>query len=281
MDGNNESSLVDEFLRNPGAVAAEGEATISEEEQLEVEYPLESAIPENDDEAELNALVAAALQQEETPAPHPTDPIGYVSNARNAASRSDAYPFWSSGETASAGIGSLVRHEAADPNSKQSVQTYGIVTSAQGLTSGLDDFAIHVYEKDGRPIPEQVILSNSRRRAVVNYEARVLASSQDVERPVFAGPVYPVTAPDMASLHNQSGPDWPNAEYFLLGFYQDPQGNFGAFAEERARVLGPKQGHAILSGLPGAGKTSLFLTLVIALYGQLRDLEGNDNDNNS
>jgi hypothetical protein len=84
----------------------------------------------------------------------------------------------------------------------------------------------------------------------------------------------------MASLHNQSEAEWPSPGYFLLGFYQDPEGSYGAFAEDRARVLGPKQGHVILSGLPGAGKTSLFLTLVIALYGHLRDLEGDtDNDN--
>lgn len=35
----------------------------------------------------------------------------------------------------------------------------------------------------------------------------------------------------------------------------------------------PRQGHVIFSGLPGAGKTSLFLALVISLYAQLQQME--------
>jgi hypothetical protein len=143
----------------------------------------------------------------------------------------------------------------------------------------------------------------------------MLASEQRAQRPILSGPVYDVTASLMAAVHNRkpiadqvatadaqpvaeqgataetqdsTGPEptvpiavdnmWPEAGYMLLGFYEDRNGNFGAFAEDRTRVLGPRQGHVVLSGLPGAGKTSLFLTLVTSLYAQLRGLaqEGAD-----
>jgi hypothetical protein len=101
-----------------------------------------------------------------------------------------------------------------------------------------------------------------------------------VQRPPLSGPVYAIKAAELTKVHGEDDAEWPGRNHLLLGFYEDGDGGFGAFAEERARVLGPKQGHVIFSGLPGAGKTSLFLTLVISLYAQLRRLEGEDTDEN-
>ncbi len=93
---------------------------------------------------------------------------------------------------------------------------------------------------------------------------------------MLSGPVYPVQVDELASIHKKDCASWLAPEYFLTGFYEDAHGEFGLFAEERSRVLGPKQGHVIFSGQPGAGKTSLFLTLTISLYAQLRSLEKGD-----
>jgi hypothetical protein len=153
------------------------------------------------------------------------------------------------------------------------VDTYGLVIAAHAQTLGLEDFAVHVYEEDARPPLDSIQPAPSRRRPVVNYDARVIASTCPVHRPVHSGPVYAVKAAELAAMHGQTAQDWPGRTHMLLGLYEDGTGDYGVLAEERDRVLGPKQGHVILSGLPGAGKTSLFLTLVISLYAQLQRLE--------
>ncbi|MCQ3976143.1 MAG: hypothetical protein DPW09_22170 [Anaerolineae bacterium] len=259
---------------------ASGEG-IPEEEVLEI-----SAYPEDRDEdfddeleEEIEALVNAARQQLQNPTPQQSDlPLGYVSNARNAGSRSDTFQFWAPAEETSLGIGSLVRQESDNPVTQDKVNTYGILTGTDGLTLGLDDYAVHVYEEDAQPPLDTIIPAPSRRRPIVNYQTKVMASTQKMERPVLSGPVYPLKAAELAQVHGQDEAEWPGIDYFLLGLYQDNEGEFGIFAEERARVLGPKQGHIIFSGEPGAGKTSLFLTLVISLYEQLRQLEDDSND---
>jgi hypothetical protein len=150
------------------------------------------------------------------------------------------------------------------------------VFDTEGNTLGLDDYAIHVYEQDAQPPIDSIQPAPSARRPIVNYHAKVLASTSTVQRPVLSGPVYAVCADELASLHGKSNDTWLDPNYMLTGFYEDIDGDFGIFAEERARVLGPKQGHVILSGLPGAGKTSLFLTLVISLYAHLQQIEDED-----
>jgi hypothetical protein len=156
------------------------------------------------------------------------------------------------------------------------VHTYGIITKTEGQTLGLDDYATHVYEKDAKPPIESIQPAPSERRPVVNYHVKVLASTQSIQKPVLSGPVYAVAADELAEVHRKEKLSWLDPDYILAGFYQDGRGDFGIFAEERSRVLGPKQGHVILSGSPGAGKTSLFLTLVISLYAQLQNMENDD-----
>ncbi|MFL5691028.1 MAG: hypothetical protein ACJ795_04420, partial [Ktedonobacteraceae bacterium] len=200
-------------------------------------------------------------------------PLGYVSNARNSVAQSDSFQFWAPAEEASLGIGGIVRHTSSQPDP---VHTYGIITKTEGQTLGLDDYAIHVYEQDAHPPIDSIQLAPSERRPVVNYHVKVLASTQSMQKPVLSGPVYAVAADELAEVHKKEKTQWLDPSYILTGFYQDTTGDFGIFAEERSRVLGPKQGHVILSGSPGAGKTSLFLTLVISLYAQLQNMENSD-----
>jgi hypothetical protein len=252
--------------------------TISEADTLEVvSYPDDEGDTALDEtKVEIEAMVQAANEQIAAAlAQHAGMPLGYVSNARNAAAQSDTFQFWAPAEATSLGIGSIVRHTASIP---QIVHTYGIVVDTEGSTLGLDDFAIHVYERDAQPPVESILPAPSTRRPIVNYYAKVLASTQGVHRPVLSGPVYAVAADELAGLHRKDNAYWLDPDYFLTGFYEDASGEFGIFAEERSRVLGPKQGHMILSGLPGAGKTSLFLTLIISLYAQLRTMEEKDAD---
>ncbi len=239
-------------------------------------YPEDLGDDEMDrDEEEIAALVLAAQAEREkvlnqSPRSQQTLPIGYVTNARNATSRSDLFLFWAPAEETSLGIGSIVRHTATIP---QHVDTYGIIIDTTGNTLGLDDYAIHVYEQDAQPPLDSILPAPSARRPIVHYQAKVLASTQKAQRPVLSGPVYAVTAAELSAVHRKALNVWLDPHYLLLGFYEDANGAYGLFGEERARVLGPKQGHVIFSGLPGAGKTSLFLTLVICLYAQLRAME--------
>lgn len=229
-------------------------------------------IAEDDEEIAVMVLAAQAEREKITHrqfTSQQTFPIGYVTNARNAASRSDMFQFWATAEETSLGIGSIVRHTATVPHR---VDTYGIIVDTTGSTLGLDDYAIHVYEQDAQPPLDSIIPAPSARRPVVHYQAKVLASTHQVQRPVLSGPVYAVTANELADVHRSVQDRWLDPQYLLLGFYEDASGTFGIFGEERARVLGPKQGHVVFSGLPGAGKTSLFLTMVISLYAQLRNI---------
>src|SRR5260370_10856868 len=142
-----------------------------------------------------------------------------------------------------------------------------------GRALGLDEYGGHVYEQDAlRPL-NSIIPAPSARRPIVHYQAKVLTSTHKAQRPVLSGPIYAVTAAELADVHSKKQDSWLDPLYLLLGFYEDANEEFGIFGEERARVLGPKQGHVIFSGLPGAGKTSLFLTLLISLYVQLRKME--------
>src|SRR5574341_371293 len=261
-------------LPTDGAQASGVEPVVPEAELLEVPfYPEERDEEEDSLDAEVEDLVETARLAAETP-PTPGDhPDGYVSNARNAASRSDEFPFWAPAERTVLGVGSLVRHSASDPALGRSVDTYGLVIAANAQTLGLEDFAVHVYEEDARPPLDSIQPAPNRRRPVVNYDAQVIASTSLVHRPVHSGPVYAVKAVELAAMHGQTAPDWPGRTHMLLRLYEDDAGDYGVLAEERDRVLGPKQGHVILSGLPGAGKTSLFLTLDISLYAQLQRLE--------
>ncbi len=233
-----------------------------------------------EDDEEIAALVLAAQTERERITnqqltSQQTLPIGYVTNARNATSRSDMFQFWAPAEETSLGIGSIVRHTAMV---QQRVDTYGIIVDTTGSTLGLDDYAIHVYEQDAQPPLNSIVPAPSARRPVVHYQAKVLASTNRAQRPVLSGPVYSVIASELADVHRRMQDVWLDPQYLLLGFYEDTSGAFGIFGEERARVLGPKQGHVIFSGLPGAGKTSLFLTLVISLYAQLRNMEEGNPD---
>jgi hypothetical protein len=238
------------------------EPVIPEAELIDVPFYPEERDEEDDNlDAEIENLVEAARLATETPPTSGDDPDGYVSNARNAASRSDEFPFWGPAERTVLGVGSLVRHRATDPALGRPIDTYGLVIAAHAETLGLEDFAIHVYEEDARPPLDSIQPAPSRRRPVVNYGARVIASTCPVHRPVHSGPVYAVKAAELAAMHGQTAQDWPGRTHMLLGLYEDNAGDYGVLAEERDRVLGPKQGHVILSGLPGAGKTSLFLTL--------------------
>ncbi len=248
------------------------------------EYPEDRGDDEvAEDDEEIAAMVLAAQAErdkmtDQRLTSQQTAPIGYVTNARNAASRSDMFQFWAPAEEISLGIGSIVRHTTTIP---QPVETYGIVVDTTGSTLGLEDYAIHVYEQDARPPLDSIIPAPSARRPIVHYQAKVLASTHPALRPVLSGPVYAVTAGELAKVHRKAQGVWLDPQYLLLGFYEDASGTFGIFGEERARVLGPKQGHVIFSGLPGAGKTSLFLTLVISLYAQLRNLKEEDLDGNA
>jgi hypothetical protein len=260
---------------HPNGEDSAGVGTVPESEILEVLfYPEDKDIDEvNEVEADVNSIIEAFEQHREAAAPTSAIPTGYVSNARNAGSGSDAFHLWSPAEDASLGIGSLVRHTANDPQTEKPTNTYAIVVEAEAQTLGLDDYAVHVYEQDARPPLDSIKPAPSRRRPVVNYKGKVISSDRKTQRPVLSGPVYAVKADELGAVHGKA-PDaeWPGAAHILLGFYEDPDGEYGVFAEERARVLGPKQGHAILSGLPGAGKTSLFLTTSITLFSQLRKL---------
>src|SRR2546427_53863 len=100
---------------------------------------------------EVEDLLEAARLAAEPPRAAGDHPAGYVSNARNAASRSDGFPFWGPAERTALGVGSLVRHSAIDPALGRPVDTYGLVIAANAQTLGLEDFAIHVYEEDARP----------------------------------------------------------------------------------------------------------------------------------
>lgn len=273
-----DTSPRDEFRQQLENALADDTTTTLDTDHIEVAF-----YPEDRDEDPLNAveqeiedLVQQARQEQEHATPQPNDPIGYVTNARNAASQSDSLTFWAPAEETSLGIGSLVRHSVANPTgSPAQIDTYAIVTETGALTLGLDDFAIHTYEQDGRPPIASIQPAPSRRRPVVSYTAKVLASSQPTQRPVLSGPIFVVKADELAAVHGKSSeattetPYWPDTASILLGFYEDGTGEFGILAEERARVLGPKQGHAVLSGMPGAGKTSLYLAMIISLYGQL------------
>lgn len=277
--------MLDDLRQRPVETPSSPEGLGLDEIQVD-SYPEEQEDREEAVEEEVEQLVRDTLNATSRPAPPGDAPAGYVSNARNATSSTDRFVFWSPAETADLPIGSLVRHSVKDPRNVQNrIETYGIVTSAESLTLGLDDFAIHVYEQDGQPPLDSIQAAPSQRRPVVKYEAKILASNGDLRRPVLSGPVYAVMAKDLAAVHRKQESDWfdtiapdtqprLNPDLVLLGFYEDQNIGYGILAEERARVLGPKQGHVILSGLPGAGKTSLFLTLVTALYSQLRQLEG-------
>ena len=259
------------------------DGAVPSDEVLEVAaYPEEQDDTTQEDEVndEVEALVQAARVQAQAPSTSGKKPAGYASNARNAMATSDAFRFWSSVDQTGLGIGSLVRHEGTNLLTGKTINTYAIVTEADGSTLGLDDFASHVYESDARPPLKSIEPAPSRRRPVVDYGAKVLASSEQSQRPVLTGPVYELAAGEMAAVHGEGADEgseeteWPTGDRMLLGFYEDSAGEFGAFAEERSRVLGPKQGHVVLSGLPGAGKTSLFLTSVISLYAQARRIDG-------
>ena len=269
--------LLESFRTQSQAAPTDNQEAINDVEVLEVPfYPEDQGDnAANEDEKEIDALVQAAREQMSAPQLQEGAPIGYVSNARNAASYSDTFQFWAPAEEISLGIGSIVRHTSYG---QQTVDTYAIVIDTEGSTLGLDDYAVHVYEQDARPPLESIHPAPSSRRPIVNYRAKVLASTHMAHRPVLSGPVYAVRADELASIHKKDSASWLAPDYLLTGFYEDAHGEFGILAEERARVLGPKQGHVILSGLPGAGKTSLFLTLTISLYSQLRSLEKGDPD---
>lgn len=268
--------LLEEFQLKLAETAHEAPATISETERIEiVHYPedLGDTQPDEANEA-VDQILRAVHENEQTQRmPQADTPLGYVSNARNAVAQSDSFQFWAPAEKASLGIGDIVRHTSSRSDL---VHTYGIITKTEGQTLGLDDYAIHVYEQDAQPPINSIQPSPSERRPVVNYHVKVLTSTQPTQKPVLSGPVYAVAADELAEVHKKQKTRWLDPDYILAGFYQDTAGDFGIFAEERSRVLGPKQGHVILSGSPGAGKTSLFLTLVISLYAQLKNMENND-----
>ncbi len=243
-------------------------------EELEVAfYPLDQGdAPSSDVDEQVAALVDAARTNQKNAITPNASAVGYVSNARNATAQSNAFQFWAPAEDISLGVGSLVRHSAPEPNNPgTTIITYGVVAKTDGHTLGLDDFATHVYEQDGAPPLDSIQPSQSRRRPIVNCETKVLTSSQKMQRPILSGPVYVIRADELAAVHGKTVDAWPGLDYMLLGFYQDSAGEFGILAEERERVLGPKQGHAVLSGLPGAGKTSLYQTTTISLFAQLHN----------
>jgi hypothetical protein len=248
------------------------------------EYPEDQGDGEvTEDDEEIAAMILSAQIEREKMmhrqlTSQQTLPIGYVTNARNAASRSDIFQFWAAAEETSLGIGSIVRHTATVP---QREDTYGIIIDTTGSTLGLDDYAIHVYEQGAQPPLDSIIPAPSARRPIVHYQAKVLASTHKIQRPVLSGPIYTVTANELADVHRSAQDIWLDPQSILLGFYEDVSGGYGLFGEERARVLGPKQGHVIFSGLPGAGKTSLFLTLVISLYAQLLNMGKRNPDGES
>ena len=275
MDQNTRPPL-EEFQIALAETAQTMPTTLPDTERIEVvHYPedLGESQPDETNEA-IEQILRAAHENEHTQrVPQVSVPLGYVSNARNSVAQSDSFQFWSPAEEAPLGIGSIVRHTSSQP---ELVHTYGIITKTEGQTLGLDDYAIHVYEQDAQPSIDSIQPAPSERRPVVNYHVKVLASTQSMQKPVLSGPVYAVAADELAEVHKKQKDQWLDPNYILAGFYQDTKGDFGIFAEERSRVLGPKQGHVILSGSPGAGKTSLFLTLVISLYAQLQNMENGD-----
>lgn len=263
---------------------------VTEDDDLEVEYPDDDSAPAaagltEEMEQEIDQLVEAAVSQLEARPPTDEDPRGYVTNARNAGSTSDSFSFWASADTPIFGIGSIVRQSAESPG-RARVETYGVVDASEAQTLGLDDLAIHVYETDARPPITGLAPATSRRRPIVVWRARVLSSSGTRPRPVLDGPVFPVRGDDELLAAHGSRPDgggpkdqaWSEERGMLLGFYQDDLDNFSAYAEERVRVLGPQQGHVVLSGVPGAGKTSMFLMLLTAEFAKLRRLEQRGTD---
>ena len=268
--------LLEEFQLKLAETAHETPAIISDTERIEiVHYPedLGDTQPDEANEAIEQILQAVHENEQTRRVAQANAPLGYVSNARNSAAQSDTFQFWAPTEGASLGIGGIVRHTSSYPGL---VHTYGIITKTEGQTLGLDDYATHVYEKDARPPIESIQPAPSERHPVVNYHVKVLASTQSIQKPVLSGPVYAVSADELAEVHKKEKMHWLDPDYILAGFYQDAKGDFGIFAEERSRVLGPKQGHVIFSGSPGAGKTSLFLTLVISLYAQLQNMKNDD-----
>src|SRR5260370_4793962 len=124
-----------------------------EDEIIEVRYyPEDQGDDDIDQEGEEIAAMAQKIRAEHQKITkeqsQQIQPIGYVSNARNATSRSDMFQFWAPAEETSLGIGSIVRHTATIP---QQVDTYGIIVDTIGSTLGLDDYAVHVYEQDALP----------------------------------------------------------------------------------------------------------------------------------
>lgn len=268
--------LLETLQFNLAETTNESLISVSETERIEVvNYPEDRGdIPSDETNEAVEQILQIVHENERVlQAPQIKSPLGYVSNARNSVAQSDSFQFWAPAEDASLGIGGIVRHTALSPSP---VHTYGIITKTEGHTLGLDDYATHVYERDAQPPVESIQPSPSARRPIVNYHVKVLASTQSTQKPVLSGPVYAVSADELAEVHKKDKDQWLDPAYILTGFYRDASDEFGIFAEERERVLGPKQGHAILSGSPGAGKTSLFLTLVISLYAQLQNMEGDD-----
>src|SRR5215831_11381130 len=153
-------------LPTDGAQASGAEPVIPEAELIEVaSYPEERDEEEDNLDTEVEDLVEAARRAAEMPPTSGDDPAGYVSNARNASSRSDEFPFWGPAERTILGVGSLVRHSAINLALRQPVVTYGLVIAANAQTLGLEDFAIHVYEEDARPPLDSIQSAPSRPRA--------------------------------------------------------------------------------------------------------------------
>src|SRR6266568_3264563 len=194
------------------ALSRDIEGEPREEEVIVIrEYPEDRGDDEvAEDDEEITAMVLAAQAERDKIAdqrftPQQTAPIGYVTDARNAASRSDMFQFWAPAEEISLGIGSIVRHTTTIP---QPVETYGIVVDTTGSTLGLEDYAIHVYEQDARPPLDSIIPAPSARRPIVHYQAKVLASTHPALRPVLSGPVYAVTAGELAEVHRKAQAVW-------------------------------------------------------------------------
>ena len=276
--------MSDEEQREPN------ELQPSKDDELEVEYPTEPEEQTAGLGEEIEAEVVDLVERAQRVADGVSDKgeeagRGYVSNARNAPATSEEFPFWAPAEDAAFAIGSIVRHDGASPSGAP-VRSYGIVVATQAQTLGLDDLAVDVYETDARPPLEGIIPAPSHRRPIVLYRAKVLASNESRPRSVQTGPVLEVPAAQLLEAHGSylgkpKDRQWLEREGMVLGFYEDARGDFGVFAEERARVLGPRQGHLVLSGAPGAGKTSQFQVLLIGLYAQLHRLAADSGDQSS
>jgi hypothetical protein len=92
---------------------------------------------------------------------------------------------------------------------------------------------------------------------------------------VTAGPVSAIAAEATLAAHlpvdgRSRDAHWLAEDGMILGLYNDGAGGYGVLAEERERVFGPRAEHVICSGAPGSGKSSLFLSSVIALFAGLR-----------